>query len=59
MDRLRVEIADIDVLKDGYLELKENSKRLQQQIAALIEASKRTAENKQILDDTEPPLASA
>jgi hypothetical protein len=58
MDRLRVEVADIDVLKEGYLELKEDEqKRLQEQIAALIAASKRTAENKRILDDTEPPLA--
>jgi site-specific recombinase XerC len=59
VDRLRVEVADIDVLKEGYLELKEDNKRLQEQIAALIEASKRAAENKRILDDTEPPLASA
>jgi hypothetical protein len=41
VDRLRVEVADIDVLKEGYLELKEDNKRLQEQIAALIEASKR------------------
>jgi hypothetical protein len=46
MDRLRVEVADIDVLKEGYLELKEDNKRLQEQIAALIAASKRAAENK-------------
>jgi hypothetical protein len=59
VDRLRVEVADIDVLKEGYLELRENNKRLQEQIAALIAASKRAAENKRILDDTEPPLASA
>ena len=59
MDRLRIEVADIDVLKEGYLELKEDNKRLQEQIAALIEASKRAAENKRILDDTEPPLVSA
>jgi site-specific recombinase XerC len=58
VDRLRVEVADIDVLKEGYLELKEDNKRLQEQIAALIAASKRAAENKRILDDTEPPLAS-
>ena len=37
VDRLRVEVADIDVLKEGYLELKEDEqKRLQEQIAALI-----------------------
>jgi len=59
VDRLRVEVADIDVLKESYLELKEDNKRLQEQIAALIEASKRAAENKRILDDTEPSLASA
>ena len=59
VDRLRVEVADIDVLKEGYLELKEDNKRLQEQIAALIEASKRAAENKRILDDTEPLLVSA
>jgi site-specific recombinase XerD len=59
VDRLRVEVADIDVLKEGYLELKEDNRHLQEQIAALIEASKRAAENKRILDDTEPPLASA
>jgi site-specific recombinase XerC len=59
VDKLRVEVADIDVLKEGYLELREDNKRLQEQIAALIAASKRAAENKRILDDTEPPLASA
>jgi site-specific recombinase XerD len=59
VNRLRVEVADIDVLKEGYLELKEDNRHLQEQIAALIEASKRAAENKRILDDTEPPLASA
>jgi hypothetical protein len=52
VDRLRVEVADIDVLKEGYLELKEDNKRLQEQIAALIEASKRAAENQCILDDS-------
>jgi hypothetical protein len=41
VDKLRVEVADIDVLKEGYLELKEDNKRLQEQIAALIAASKR------------------
>jgi site-specific recombinase XerC len=51
VDKLRVEIADIDVLKEGYLELKEDNKRLQEQIAALIAASKRAAENKQILEE--------
>jgi hypothetical protein len=52
VDRLRVEVADIDVLKEGYLELKEDNKRLQEQIAALIAASKRAAENQRILDDS-------
>jgi hypothetical protein len=56
VDRLPVEVADIDVLKEGYLELKEDNKHLQEQIAALIATSKRAAENKRILDDTEPPL---
>lgn len=56
---IRDEVADIDVLKEGYLELKEDNKRLHEQITALIAASKRVAENKRILDDTEPPLASA
>ena len=55
VDRLRVEAADIDVLKEGYLELKEANKRQEAQIAELIAASKRAAENKQIVDDTEPP----
>jgi hypothetical protein len=32
VDRLRVEVADIDVLKEGYLELKEDNKRVQEQI---------------------------
>jgi hypothetical protein len=57
LNSVRAETTDIDVLKEGYLELKEDNKRLQEQIAALIEASKRAAENKRILDDTEPPLA--
>lgn len=52
VDRLRVEVADIDVLKEGYLELKEDNKRLQEQIAALIAASKRAAENQRIVDDS-------
>jgi hypothetical protein len=26
VDRLRIEVADIDVLKEGYLELKEDNK---------------------------------
>jgi hypothetical protein len=51
VDRLRVEVADIDVLKEGYLELKEDNKRLQEQIAALIAASKRAA-NQRIVDDS-------
>jgi hypothetical protein len=56
--RQNVQVADIDVSKEGYLELKEDKqKRLQEQIAALITSSKRAAENKRILDDTEPPLA--
>jgi site-specific recombinase XerD len=52
VDRLRVEVADIDVLKEGYLELKEDNKRLQEQIAALIAASKRAVENQRIVDDS-------
>jgi hypothetical protein len=32
VDRFRVEVADIDVSKEGYLELKEDKKRLQEQI---------------------------
>jgi hypothetical protein len=32
VDRLRVKVADIDMLKEGYLELKEDHKRLQEQI---------------------------
>jgi hypothetical protein len=51
VDRLRVEVADIDVLKEGYLEFKEDNKRLQEQIAALIAASKRAA-NQRIVDDS-------
>jgi hypothetical protein len=57
VDRLRVEVADIDMLKEGYLELKEDNKRLQEQIAALIAASKRAAENKQILEEQETTTA--
>ena len=52
VDRLRVEVADIDVLKEGYLKLKEDNKRLQEQIAALIAASKRAVENQRIVDDS-------
>jgi hypothetical protein len=40
------------VLKEGYLELKEDNKRLQEQIAALIAASKRAVENQRIVDDS-------
>jgi hypothetical protein len=57
--RQNVQVADIDVSSEGYLELKEDNKLLQEQIAALITASKRAAENMRILDDTESPLPSA
>jgi hypothetical protein len=46
------------VLKEGYLELKEDNRRLQEQIAALVKASKRAAENNEILNKTEPPPVS-
>jgi hypothetical protein len=58
VDRLRVEAADIGVLKEGYLELKEDNKRLREELKAVIAASRRAAENKEIVDDTEPPAVS-
>jgi hypothetical protein len=47
------------VLKEGYLKLKEDNKRLQEQIAALIAASKRAAENKEILEEEEQETTTA